>query len=329
MRGFSLCGFGLLGLLLCACQPPVWSGVVTLDRSLLSVALPSDNAAFVVGGDLGSGGAGVFLRYDGSVWHRTSTSSTITLWWVHALSPTNAWAVGENGTIVHWDGIALLEEQKLTDRTLYGIWGTSNDDLWAVGGKPGSDGILLHKTAVGWTVEPSPVPFVSFFKIWGAAANDIFVCGEGGTIVHYDGTTWAPQPSGQPQSTTLFTVAGRNGSEVYAVGGLGRGVVLRYDGQSWTPLGDPALTQIGALTGVAVDSDGSLVIVGASGTKLHGQPGALVNDTFDLPRDDLHAAAIRSGELFAVGGNYISPAGVTRSGVIAHRGRSLSSTVAP
>ena len=300
-----------------------------LDRAALSVALPSAETAFVVGGDLGTGGSPLFLHYDSGAWHRVPTTGDSTYWWVHPLSPTNAWTVGEKGAIAHWDGSALTTDTPLTDRTLYGIWGTADDNLWAVGGKPGSDGVLLHRDAGGWQLVPAPVPFVAFFKIWGSAANDIFVCGEGGTILHWDGTTWTAQPSGVPQSTTLFTVAGRSATEVYAVGGLGRGVVLRYDGQSWQPLADPALAQIGALSGVAVDSDGSLVLVGAAGTKLHGKPGALVDDSFDAPRDDLHAAAIRAGELFAVGGNYVAPAGVVRTGVVAHRGRPVSATVGP
>jgi photosystem II stability/assembly factor-like uncharacterized protein len=240
---------------------------------------------------------------------------------VFALSPTDVYTVGEQGSIWHYDGTTITPMPSGTDRTLYGVWGTSANDLWAVGGKPGTDGVLLHKDATGWTVQPSPVPFVAFFKVWGTSSSDVFVCGEGGTILHFDGQTWTPQPTGEPPSTTLFTVAGRSPTDVYAVGGFGHPVALHYDGTTWSPLSDPALSQASSLAGVSVDTDGSVILVGASGTRLRGHPGSLLDDTDFAPRDDLHATAFIHGQIFAVGGNYVSPPGSPRHGVIAHFGK--------
>ncbi len=280
------------------------------------------NDVYSSGGALGSGGEGLLVHFDGSAWSTIPLGTTATLWWVFGLGPRDVYLVGEQGTILHWDGSAVTSMTSGTASTLYGIWGTGADDLWSVGGRPGQDGVLLHKDASGWQVLPSPVPFVAFFKIWGVAANDIFLCGEGGTIVHYDGAAWTVQPTGLSSTTTLFTIAGRSHGEVYSVGGFGKAVAMRYDGAAWSPMPDALLANTGSLAGVSVDPhDGTLILVGEGGIKLRGKPGALVDESAEAPHDDLHSAFYLDGELYTVGGNYLAPTGAARHGVIGHYGR--------
>lgn len=307
----------VLCTLLWGCGPSRWSATHASDRVPLSVWAASPSRAFVSGGALGSGGPALFVRYDGGAWSEIATGTDATLWWVHGLSPTDVWLVGERGTILRWDGRTLTPEPSGTDRTLFGIWGAHAADLWAVGGRPGQDGVLLHRDANGWTVEPVPRAFVAFFKVWGSAAADVFICGEGGTVAHWDGQSWTLQPTGLPDSTTLFTVAGRAPNDVYAVGGFGRAIALHYDGVAWTPIADAVVQKAGSLAGVSVASDGTVVMVGSAGTKLRGRPGAFVDETAAPPRADLHAAFAFPGEAFAVGGNYLAPAPSAREGVIA------------
>jgi photosystem II stability/assembly factor-like uncharacterized protein len=291
----------------------------TLDRVPLSVWANSSTEAYVVGGGLGSGGEALLLRREGLRWRILPTNTDATLWWVHGVSPRSVWMVGERGTILHFDGRTVTPFESGTDRTLYGVWGTSDNDLWAVGGKPGSDGILLHKDENGWTTIPAPITVAAFFKVWGSDGNDVFVCGEGGTMLHYDGTTWSIQPTGLSPEVTLFTVAGRAPNDVYAVGGFGRGAAIHYDGTGWYPVEDPRLVEVGSLAGVAVQWDGSVLIVGAAGLKLRGMPGALLDESSEPPLTDLHGAALAEGTAFAVGGNYLSPAGAVRQGMVATR----------
>jgi hypothetical protein len=286
------------------------------------VAAPASGGAIAVGGALGSGGDALLLVADGDGgggWRRVAVATDATLWWVHAFARDDAWVVGERGTIGHFDGASVTFESAPTDRTLYGVWGTSADDLWAVGGQPGRDGVLLRREGGAWRVVTAPVAVAALFKVWGSSSDDVFVCGEGGTMLHWDGAAWSAQATGVPPSVTLFTVAGRGPREVYAVGGLGRGVALAYDGAAWRPLADGALESAGGLAGVAVSSTGTLHIVGTAGTKLVGAPGALVDETRSAPRDDLHAVVVRDGRALAVGGAYVGPPGSPRSGVIAIR----------
>src|SRR5436305_15343001 len=114
----------VLVLLMGCTSPPHWSAPVMLsDRVPLAVSRAGQQT-FVVGGALGSGADGLFLRYDGS-WHSVATGSKATLWWSFGFSERDLWAVGEQGTVAHWDGNQLALATTPTTVTLYGIWGAA------------------------------------------------------------------------------------------------------------------------------------------------------------------------------------------------------------
>jgi hypothetical protein len=78
-----------------------------------------------------------------------------------------------------------------------------------------------------------PSPTQEFLKgIWGAAADDVFAVGDGGTILHYDGADWRPMASGIGEN--LEAIWGVSGTDVFAVGT--GGTILHYDGVDWNPM---------------------------------------------------------------------------------------------
>ncbi|HKO19966.1 MAG TPA: hypothetical protein VJU82_13870, partial [Acidobacteriaceae bacterium] len=79
--------------------------------------------------------------------------------------------------------------------------------------------------------------------IWGSAPNDVFAVGDNGTILHFDGSTWARMSSGT--STALTRVWGASATEVYATTGS---AILHYDGSGWSPLTPPPPPPRGAVT---------------------------------------------------------------------------------
>jgi photosystem II stability/assembly factor-like uncharacterized protein len=207
------------------------------------------------------------------------------------------------------------------------LWGASPDDLWAVGGKPDVSGVILRKRSGAWSAIPSPTMSGAYFKVWGSSASDVFICGQGGVILPWDGAQLLAQPTGLTQADTLFTISGRAPNDVYAVGGLGMPVAMRYDGAAWTRLTDAALGAVDSLAGVAVDADGTLVLVGGNGAVLRGKAGALVDESRLAADDDFHATAIAHGQVFVVGGNYFTPAPAARHGVVAHYGDAVSGSL--
>ena len=96
------------------------------------------------------------------------------------------WMVGQNGVIVHYDGVAFTQVSSPTDCSSSAIWGASASDIWAVG----INGIMLHYDGKGWSTPRSyaaqPV------RIWGRGPGDAYAVGNTGEILRLTGNTWAP-----------------------------------------------------------------------------------------------------------------------------------------
>jgi hypothetical protein len=86
-------------------------------------------------------------------------------------------------------------------------------------------------------------PDINLIDVWGVAADDIYVVGFKGTILHYDGTEWTLMNNADPDESNLEGVWGyvlydpTTGAEtrrdVFAVGS--GGTVLRLEGDTWHP----------------------------------------------------------------------------------------------
>lgn len=306
-------------------SPPHWSlPLAGLDRVPLSVAQASSRDVWIAGGALGSGGNALVLHYDGSAWQRFDPGTDATLWWV--TQPADPWFVGERGTVLH--GSSFTVEPVPTTATLYGVWVSSSGTVWVVGGEPDLSGVILRRQPGGGWQELTPAGTSdAFFKVWGAADDDVWICGQGGALWNWDGSALTQIDTGLGRNESLFTVDGRAPDDVYVVGGLGNAVVLHYDGNSWTRLGDALFAELPGLTGVSVDGDGTAVFVGGSGTKVRGKPGAFVDESAFATHEDLHAVSLRDGALFTVGGNYLAPPPTPRAGVVAHFGGDVASTI--
>ncbi len=326
-RATLRCAFAVTFALAAGCPSPHWSlPLPALDRVPLSIAQSSASDVWIVGGALGSGGDALVLHYDGSVWHRFDPGTDATLWWVDAPDPATRWFVGERGTVLSGDSFAV--ETVPTTATLYGVWQSPGGTVWIVGGEPDLSGVVLHRVPGGAWEDLTPASTSSaFFKVWGAADDDVWICGQDGALLHWDGMQLSAVDSGLPRNVSLFTVAGRAPNDFYAVGGPGNAVALHYDGSTWTRLSDAVLADLPGLNGVSVDKDGTAILVGGSGTKLRGRPGAFVDESAFATREDLHAASIVEGNVFTVGGNYLAPAPTPREGVVAHYGGNVSSTI--
>lgn len=89
-------------------------------------------------------------------------------------------------------------------------------------------------------VEPTPQGN-SLTSIWGSAANDIWSVGEGGALIHFDGTKW--RRALVNVSADLQSISGLARDDVWAVGG---GKVLHFNGSTWavTDAIEPSATRV-------------------------------------------------------------------------------------
>lgn len=211
------------------------------------------------------GGRGTIARYDGVDW---TLASPITLDDLRAVAGTGAdhlYAAGDRGTILYYDGAtwsALRSvPQAASQAALLGVWSADADTVYAVG----ENGRLLRHGRDAWQDLAAPPGVLS--DLSGYAADDVFAAGAGGTLLHFDGTTWTA-PAGSPTSAWLHSVwAGPDG--VFAVGE--HGAIVRYQPASTTFTLQPAPTSE-HLFGVWAGA-GAAYAVGANATLLSRENG--------------------------------------------------------
>ncbi len=296
-----------------------------LPGALLSVWGTSARDVWAVGGDTLDGAGPLVFHYDGATWERVATGETQgTLWWVFGFAGGPIYMGGEGGVIVRLQNGAFTRMTTPGTDTVYGIWGASPDDVWAVGGASDSTGGFAWRLqGDAWVPEPSlpaDVPGkAAVWKIFGTAADDAWLVGSNGVALHWDGAALTPGDTGVGSS--LFTVHARDGVWT-AVGGLASGIIVEYDGAKWTNVTpDPAPM---GLAGVTLGDDGTGIAVGGFGavyTRSHD--GWTPADLGFSVGENLHGSWIdEEGGLWAVGGQTFSPP--FDEGILIHRGASIS-----
>lgn len=284
------------------------------DAALLSVAGTGPDDVWMVGAQATPTSSGLALHFDGTEWTEVDTGVMHDLWWVHAFEGGPTFIGGGGATVLRIDGdsIERTPTPHFFGNTVYGVWGASPDDVWAVGGFAARAGFIWHWDGTAWTEVdlPADVPrngneIPALFKVWGTSSDDVWAVGSLGTVLHWDGTAWSNVPTETRES--LFTVTGDDDS-VYIVGGSSAGVVLEasVDGVTdLTPEGAPLLQ------GVTVDPEGRPVVAGLGGYAARLERSEWVDLDLNL---DLNAAssvhavwADTEGGLWAVGGAVLSP----------------------
>jgi hypothetical protein len=110
--------------------------------------------------------------------------------------------------------------------TLEAIWGSSADDIWAVGDK----GTIrrMQKGQTRWSIVTSPT-HEALHGVWGSSANDVWAVGDAGSIFHFDGKDWKPSTAAFPigRKPNLRGVWGSAANDVWIVGD---GIALHYTG---------------------------------------------------------------------------------------------------
>lgn len=170
------------------------------------------------------GEKGRITHWDGAAFEDEPRLTTATVWGVWAQSPTDAWAVGgtpEGGTaaandvVLHWDGTAWAHETlpgAPLGRSLNKVWGTSSEDLYAVG----EAATIWHRKGTTWKLEPNPATG-NLLTVHGCSATDVYAVG-GQDVLHSDGTTWSKVDVSLGNSVNGVTCARTPSREVLIVG---------------------------------------------------------------------------------------------------------------
>jgi len=155
---------------------------------------------------------------------RVPSQALLAVW---ADTNEDVWAVGDSGTIVHYDGQSWATVPSGTTLQLSAVHGTAPDDVWAVG----ESGIILHYDGKVWAKEPRD-PNTNLLGVWTGERDNVWVAGIAtddnlGYLRHWDGSLWEGLEI--PVATSLWEVWGTDSTNVWMVGTSvqGMGLVLK------------------------------------------------------------------------------------------------------
>jgi hypothetical protein len=252
--------------------------VLGVSSALLGVSASTATDAWAVGFSiLGRHNDGTLIEHwNGTAWSVNSSlvvkGFVAELTGVADLSPTDAWAVGEgNGALLeHWNGSAwssvTIPDPDFTPGADQSISALSATDIWVVGTTVNTTtgtttAEALHFNGTAWAVVPMQQPGTNtptIGAVTAISATDAWAVGEdigatsapgGSTLIEqWNGAKWSIVPSPTPGADPGLTgVAARGSGDVYAVGnnlpsingGVVQGLVLRWNGSTWSQDTDP------------------------------------------------------------------------------------------
>lgn len=194
------------------------------------------------------------------------------------------------------------------DSALLSVWGTSQTDVWAVGGPLGNEGFeatVLRFDGQVWK-DQKPGGTSSYWWVHGTSASDVWLVGEKGRITHWDGVAFAEVPSNT--DATLFGVWAAAPNDAWAVGGTPdspsatNDVVLHWDGASWKPEALPEKKKV-ALFKIWGSSPTDLYAVGEAGIIWHRVQNTWTREGEGISTGRLTTVTgCSANEIYAVGG---------------------------
>lgn len=233
---------------------------------------------FSAPGTVKAGFAARVCSPDNWCWHNPLPQG-FTLRAVWGAASDDIWAVGEYGTIMHYDGLTWQPSVRsgvLTTQDLFAVYGVSATDIWAVGGA----GTLLHYDGKIWALSPDSGAKTSQILrgVWGSGPQDFWAVGNSGTILHYDRNGWASASIMTPAPTNTYnSVWGAAADEVWAVGSSG--ILMRWNGTIWAPGPGSGSVTTSTLTAVRGSARDNVWAVGSGTTRIRYNGNAWASDT--------------------------------------------------
>ena len=155
-------------------------------------------------------------------WSWTKVADNVNLQSVDMVNSNDGWAVGSEGTIVHWDGVRWNSVDSPTNADLRAVDVVSSTEVYAI--------------AFALTI---PI-------------NE--------SLIRWDGASWKNVTSSIPVGKILFSVNMVNSTYGWAVGS--DGIIIHWDGTSWSNVASPTgawlscVDMLGSTDGWIVGADG-------------------------------------------------------------------------
>lgn len=253
-----------------------WNGV-GLGAATAPSGRPVVALAPVPGGALAADADGALLWLHEGAWTRVGTAPRAVRALAAAADGVPAYAVGDGGLLLVWDGSAWSPRASGTTRDLLGVAVAADG---ASGFAVGAAGTALRLDAAGWRVVPTGTTS-TLRDVWTDGATALAV-GDSRAL-RWTGTAWtvASIPTG------AWRAVDADGGTAWAVGDGGR--LARWTGSAWTALAAPTTRD---LVDVAFTAPGRGLAVGAEGTVLRFLDRPCFAAAFDAPASAAEGAAV-------------------------------------
>ncbi|MBU4173613.1 MAG: hypothetical protein KKB90_04260 [Actinobacteria bacterium] len=234
---------------------------------------------------------GTIVHYDGLNWTDQESGTTQDLTGVDAVNENNVWAVGTNGTILYYDGTSWTSQNSGTNDVLTDVSAVDTDHVWAVG----TQGTILFFNGSTWTQQGSGTN-KDIYGVYSLDANHVWAVGADGIILFFNGLTWTQQASGT--TTDLFGVCGVDANHVWAVGAGGK--IIFFDGSVWTTQASGTNKDLYSVSAVGVNDAWAS---GADGTLLHYDGETWSPHDSGTDENLYDVVPVNDNEIIAVGDN--------------------------
>ncbi len=287
--------------------------------SLLAVWASSVQDVWVVGGREGAGGAPSVFHYDGAAWSKLDSGQvSVDLWQVFGFPDGTVFLGGSNGTILRYRNGTFEKLPTPATDIVFGLWGSSPDDVWAVGGQAAGRGFVWRFQGTAFEPVAGLPPELDMGTVWkvtGRAANDVWMSCARGLVRHWDGQALSNERVGKPEEA-LFSIGCHADRCVTAGSNLANGVLYQHDGTAWT---SKVPTADGPVWRGVTPMGEHAYVVGAFGSVIRLDGSRWASDPHGLTTESLHAAwSDADGNLFAVGGKF--DRALTIDGVLIYKG---------
>jgi len=241
------------------------------------------------------GDGGLILYYDGNMWLEQESGTSDNLSAVFFLNDSEGWAVGEDGTVLFYNGTEWTDIESNTTKDLYDVFFIN-----ATGWASGKSGEIIMYDGVEWA-ESSSGTSDDLFAIFFADESNGWAAGEDGGIVYFNGTEWSDQDS--ELSKDIYSLGFIDVNNGWAAGKSG--VVTQYLDGVWTELAESPVNK--DIYGMSFMGN-SGIAVGKSGTMMSfdGSSWAEMGSGTDVNLNSISMGANSSG--FTVGEDGVTQA---------------------
>jgi hypothetical protein len=190
------------------------------------------------------------------------------------------------------------------DAALMSVWGSGQDDVWAVGADTGAGPLVVHWDGAAFERLETGARG-DLWWVFGFRNGPVFLGGTDGLILRFEDGGFTPMDT--PGDGTVFGLWGSDPAAMWAVGGTAGGAdgafAWRLDGNAWVEAADfPADLSVGhALWKVWGSGPDDVWLVGTAGTALHFTGGSFESQSLG-GGESLFTVHQAMGRFVAVGG---------------------------